>query len=80
VVNPQRRERTIAPRPAGDGLMAQTLYEERDLNSGNDLFEGTGSIKLDPEMVQLATQLVQRQAGKHDALTLRIATRRVFAR
>jgi DNA end-binding protein Ku len=27
-----QRERTIALRPAGDGLMAHTLYEDRDLN------------------------------------------------
>ena len=28
-----QRERTIALRPHGDGLMAHTLYEDRDLNS-----------------------------------------------
>ena len=65
-----QRERTIALRPADGGLMAHTLYEERDLNSGQELFEGMDSIKIDPEMVQLATQLVQRQAGKYDASDL----------
>src|SRR6516162_7819998 len=40
-----QRERTIALRPTGDGLMAHTLYEERDLNSSKDLFEGLTSIK-----------------------------------
>jgi DNA end-binding protein Ku len=59
-----QRERTIALRPADGGLMAHTLYEERDLNSGQELFEGMDGIKVDPEMVELATQLVQRQAGK----------------
>jgi DNA end-binding protein Ku len=62
-----QRERTVALRPTGDGLMAHTLYEERDLNSSKDLFEGLGSIKIDPEMVQLASQLVQRQSGNYDA-------------
>jgi DNA end-binding protein Ku len=28
-----QRERTIALRPTGDGLIAHSLYEERDLNS-----------------------------------------------
>src|SRR5215469_15713554 len=65
-----QRERTVALRPAGDGLMAHTLYEERDLNSAKDLFEGIADIKTDPEMVQLATQLVQRQSGKYDASDL----------
>ena len=58
-----QRERTIAIRPTGDGLMTHTLYEERDLNGSKDLFEGLASIKVDPEMVQLASQLVQRQSG-----------------
>jgi DNA end-binding protein Ku len=65
-----QRERTIALRPAGDGLMAHTLYEDRDLNSSNELFDGLAQIKIDPEMVQLATQLVQRQSGKYDATDL----------
>ena len=65
-----QRERTIALRPAGDGLMAHTLYEDRDLNKPKELFEGLAGIKTDPEMVQLATQLVQRQSGKYDAADL----------
>jgi DNA end-binding protein Ku len=32
-----QRERTIALRPMGDGLMAHTLYEDRDLNSSQDV-------------------------------------------
>jgi DNA end-binding protein Ku len=63
-----QRERTIALRPVGDaGLMA---HEERDLNSSKDLFDGLESIKIDPEMVKLATQLVERQAGNYDAADL----------
>ncbi len=58
-----QRERTIALRPMwrDAGLMAHTLYEDRDLNSSKDLFDNLSGIKTDPEMVQLATQLVQRQ-------------------
>ena len=59
-----QRERTIALRPMGDGLMAHTLYEDRDLNKPKELFDGLEGIKTDPEMVQLAAQLVQRQAGQ----------------
>ena len=65
-----QRERTVALRPVGEGLMAHSLHEDRDLNSGQELFEGMSGIKVDPEMVQLATQLVQRQAGKYDASDL----------
>ena len=63
-----QRERTIALRPVDGGLMAHTLYEDRDLNSGQEVFDGLDGIKV--EMVQLATQLVQRQAGKYDASDL----------
>ena len=65
-----QRERTITLRPMGDGLMAHTLYEDRDLNSSSELFDGMAAIKTDPEMVALATQLVQRQSGKYDASDL----------
>jgi DNA end-binding protein Ku len=65
-----QRERTIAIRPTGDGLMSHTLYERRDLNGAQDLFDGLAGIKSDPEMVELASHLVQRQAGKYDAADL----------
>ena len=61
-----QRERTIALRPMDGGLVAHTLNEQRDLNSAEDLFAGVRQIKLDPEMVTLATQLVERQSGDYD--------------
>ena len=65
-----QRERTVALRPVQGGLMAHTLYEDRDLNSSKDLFDGLDTIRTDPEMVQLATQLVQRQAGRYESADL----------
>jgi DNA end-binding protein Ku len=56
----------VALRPMGEGLMAHTLHEDRDLNSPKELFDELSGVKVDPEMVQLATQLIQRQAGKYD--------------
>lgn len=61
-----QRERTIALRPMDGGLVAHTLNEQRDLNSAKDLFAGVRQIKLDPEMVTLATQLVERQSEAYD--------------
>jgi DNA end-binding protein Ku len=61
-----QRERTIALRPRGEGLIAHTLHEDRDLNSPKELFDELSGVKVDPEMVQLASQLIQRQAGKYD--------------
>lgn len=61
-----QRERTIALRPMEGGLVAQTLYEDRDLNSAQPLFEDAAAIKTDPEMVKLATQLIERQTSRYD--------------
>jgi DNA end-binding protein Ku len=61
-----QRERTVALRPMGIGLMAHTLYEERDLNSPRELFEDAAQLKTDPQMVSLATQLIERQSARYD--------------
>lgn len=61
-----QRERTIALRALDGGLVAHTLNEQRDLNPAQPLFEGVSDIKLDPEMVALATQLVERQSEDYD--------------
>jgi DNA end-binding protein Ku len=60
------RERAVAVMPMDKGLIAHTLNEERDLNSPKPLFEDIERIKSDPEMVQLAKQLIDRQTGKYD--------------
>ena len=65
-----QRERTIALRPMDGGLVAHTLNEQRDLNSAEDLFSGVRKIQLDPEMITLATQLVERQSGAYDPFDL----------
>ena len=65
-----QRERTVAIRPLAGGLAVHTLNEERDLNSAKTLFEGVEGIKVDLEMVKLAVQLVDRQAGRYDPADL----------
>jgi len=61
-----RRERAVGIGPMGKGLVAHTLHEERDLNDPAELFDDLPSGKTDPEMVQLAKQLIARQAGEYD--------------
>jgi DNA end-binding protein Ku len=61
-----RRERAVGIIPMGVGLVAHTLHEERDLNNARDVFDDLPSGKSDPEMVKLATQLIERQTGKYD--------------
>jgi DNA end-binding protein Ku len=59
-----QRERVIALRPYDKGLAAHTLHEQRDLNDSSALFDEGG--KVDPEMVKLAVQLVDRQTATYD--------------
>ncbi len=61
-----RREHPIAIMPMGKGLVVHTLHEERDLNDYGNLFDALPKAKPDPDMVQLATQLIDRQVGKYD--------------
>ena len=61
-----RREHPIAIMPMGKGLVVHTLHEERDLNDYADLFDHLPSGRPDPDMIQLATQLIDRQTGTYD--------------
>lgn len=65
-----QRERTIALRPMDGGLVAHTLNEQRDLNPSQHLFDDVRSVKLDPEMIGLAKQLVERQTEDYDPADL----------
>lgn len=59
-----RRERAVAIRPMGRGLVLHTLHEARDLHNADEL---SGAVAApDPEMVKLATQLIERQTGRYD--------------
>src|SRR6201996_1096912 len=59
-----QRERVVALRPYGNGLAAHTLFEQRDLNDASGLFDEPSPA--DEAMVQLATQLVDRQTADYE--------------
>ncbi len=61
-----RRERVIALLPLERGMVLHTLHEARDLYSYEKLFEQVPNTRPDPEMVKLATQLIERQKGEFD--------------
>jgi DNA end-binding protein Ku len=61
-----RRERAVAIMPMGNGLVVHTLFEERDINDSSKLFDTIPDAKADPDMVGLATQLIERQSGSYD--------------
>jgi DNA end-binding protein Ku len=59
-----RRERAVAILPMGKGMVCHTLHEPRELYDAKPLFESIADTKPDPEMIKLATQLIERQQGK----------------
>ena len=61
-----RREHPIAIMPMGKGLVVHTLHEERDLNDYGALFDALPGTRPDAAIVQLATQLIDRQVGTYD--------------
>ena len=61
-----QRERTIALMSIDGGLVAHTLDEQRDINDAKQIFDDVTEVKTDPEMVQLAKQLIDRQTAKYD--------------
>jgi len=61
-----QRERTIALRAMPGGLVAHTLDEQRDINDARSIFGDAADAKTDPEMVQLARQLIDRQTTDYD--------------
>jgi DNA end-binding protein Ku len=61
-----QRERTIGIRATADGLVAHTLDEQRDINDARSVFDDLTQIKLDPAMVVLAKQLIDRQTTEYD--------------
>ena len=61
-----QRERTITLRAMPGGLVAHTLDEQRDLNEARPIFGDATEAKIDPEMVQLAKQLIDRQTTTYD--------------
>ncbi len=61
-----RRERAVAIMPMERGLIVHTLHDSREVNDPKALFDRIPHARPDPEMVKLATQLVDRQVGKFD--------------
>jgi hypothetical protein len=61
-----QRERTIAVRATDSGLIAHTLDEQRDINDAGSIFGDAAEVKIDPEMVELARQHIDRQTTTYD--------------
>ncbi|HEY3859573.1 MAG TPA: Ku protein [Gammaproteobacteria bacterium] len=60
------REELCALLPGEDGLMLETLRYDRELQDGEDVFPNLGKRKLKSDYVELANQLIEKNAVKPD--------------
>jgi DNA end-binding protein Ku len=59
-----RREHPVAILPFRNGLVCHTLHQPNTLYDAEPLFESVEQVKSDNDMIQLATQLIERQKGR----------------
>ena len=74
-----QRERTIALRPMGEGLIAHTLYEDRDLNSPGTVRQA-GRERPTRRWCSSQLSSFSGNQGSMIQVTWRTATRRAFGR
>ena len=61
-----RKERVIAMKPRGKGIIAYSLREAADIKPEQDYFKDIGSAKVDKDMLEIAMKLVQQKSGSFD--------------
>jgi DNA end-binding protein Ku len=61
-----RRVRTLLIRPHGDGLIASTLNYDYEVRPASDAFKDMRNLKLEPEMLELASHIIDTKMGKFD--------------
>jgi DNA end-binding protein Ku len=61
------REYVIALKPCGRGLLLETLRYADEVNKAASYFRDIGDAKPDPELLDLATSLIEKKTGKFDA-------------
>ncbi|MBB4351188.1 Ku protein [Aliirhizobium cellulosilyticum] len=61
-----RRLRTVLIRPHGDGLIGTTLNFDYEVRSADEAFEDTADIKIDKEMLELASHIIGTKKGSYD--------------
>jgi len=60
------RDQICAVRPCGDGILLETLRYARDVRDSDQVFDDIPHVKLDKEMLSLASELIKRKTHKFD--------------
>lgn len=61
------KEYLCALRPCGDGLLLETLHYQEDIRSADPLFNQIEDDEADEELLDVATQLIERKTAPFDA-------------
>ncbi|MFP4303361.1 MAG: Ku protein [Rhodosalinus sp.] len=61
------REYLAALRPCGDGLLLETLHYPDEIRKAEPLFASIQDEEADPELLDLATSLIERKTARFDA-------------
>ena len=62
-----RRLRTVLIRPHGNGLIGTTLNFDYEVRSSTEAFDDIPDMKIEGEMLQLATHIINTKKGLFDA-------------
>lgn len=61
------REYLAAVRPCGDGLLLETLHYADEIHRAELLFTRIEDDRSDPQLLEVATELIRRKTGRFDA-------------
>jgi DNA end-binding protein Ku len=61
-----RRVRTLLIRPHGEGLIASTLNYDYEVRPASEAFKDMPKLKIEPEMLELASHIIDTKMGKFD--------------
>jgi len=60
------QEYVVALKPCGRGLLLETLRYSDEVNKSSGFFRDIGDIKPDPDLLDMASMLIERKAGEFD--------------
>jgi DNA end-binding protein Ku len=61
------QEYVVAIKPCGKGILLETLRYADEVNKANSYFREIGDAKPDPDLLDLASTLIEKKAGEFDA-------------
>lgn len=64
-----QRERPCLIEPFGKGMLLTTLRYGDTVRSADDAYEGSDKAKVDKDLIELATKVIERKKGKFDPST-----------